>query len=58
MLATKVYLWSHAALVLAVAGVGLRRYLRRDALAMFGDDVLRILVAFMLLGGGAVLAVR
>lgn len=58
MLATKVYLWSHIALVLAVAGVGLRRHLRRDGLTMFGDDVLWVLVAFMLLGGGAVLAVQ
>ncbi|HEV7371448.1 hypothetical protein [Arenibaculum sp.] len=58
MLAMKIYLWSHFGLAFAVAATGLRRYVRRDAFALFGDDVLRLLLAFMVLGGAAVVFVQ
>ncbi|HSK41499.1 MAG TPA: hypothetical protein VK943_17165 [Arenibaculum sp.] len=58
MLAAQVYLWSHVALFAATLLSGMRRLHRRETLAQFGEDVLRLLLIFMFAGGGAVGAAR
>lgn len=58
MLATQVYLWSHAVLFAAVLLLGIRRLYRRETLSQFGEDVLYLLLVFVLAGGGAVTVAR
>lgn len=50
----QVYLWCHLALVAVLVALGVRRLLRRDPLILFSEDMLHVLIAFILLGGGAV----
>ncbi len=55
MLAAKLYLWSHIALLGGAAASATLRILRRDPLVLFGNDLMYLLLAFMLIGGGLVL---
>jgi hypothetical protein len=56
MVALQVYAWCHAALAAGTMATAVWHLRRGDGLAAFGTDMLYLLLAFMLLGGGLVLA--